>query len=353
MLSVVIPTYNEKDSILQTIKDVTKSIPKGYAFEVIVVDDDSPDKTWKAVNEHKDERVRCIRRKKERGLGSAVLKGFSEAKGDYFLVMDADGQHDPGIIGRMLKQIKDNDFVIGSRFAKGGSAKNWSRQRLLFSKAAAIPAKSLLDAKVHDPMSGFFMMQRKVFEENQEGVKGKGFKILLELLVFSEKKRRVKVSEVPYKFRPRKHGESKLGLKVLIDYAAMLARLSLHGRVTRFLSVGLLGVFVNLGVLYLLTEQAGMYYLLSGLIAIEVAIIHNFILNNSWTWRHRKKKQGFMKRLFSFNIVSLAGMTINIAALWFFTDIIGLWYLASQAIGIALGAALNYIWNDLWTFKSK
>jgi len=353
MLSVIIPTYNEKESIIRTIKEAQKSIPRNSKYEVIVVDDDSPDKTWKAVSEYKDKRVKCVRRRKEKGLGSAVLRGFREAKGKYFLVMDADGQHDPSIIPRMLKYIEKNDFVIGSRFVKGGSAKNWSKTRLLYSKLAAMPAKSILDEKVHDPMSGFFMIQRRVYEENKEDITGKGFKIMLELMVFSEKKRRIKAKEVPYAFRPRREGASKLGIKTLVDYGLMLASLAVKGRVLKFVLTGLLGVLVNLGVLYALTEYAGLYYIVSAVIAIEIAILHNFLWNNYWTWRYRKKEQGFVKRLLSFNTVALAGMVINIAALWFFTEIIGLWYLLSQAIGIAIGALLNYFWNDMWTFKSK
>ncbi len=355
MLSIIIPTLNEKDTILTTIKEIKKNI-KGITHEILVIDDNSPDKTWEVVNKAKIQNTKSIRRLRGKSLSSAVMLGFERAKYKNLLVMDADGQHDPKIIKEMLKEIPKNDFVTGSRFIKGGSVEGWPKKRILMSKTAAMLAKPILNTKVKDPMSGFFMTNKKIFKEVKPRLSGKGYKIFLEMIFeYEQKRKKAKIAEVPYTFRTRKKGESKLGFNVLKAYGLMLLKFAIkkYKKIIKFLIVGLLGVIVNTGILWILTELAGVHYLISGIIATQTAIIHNFLLNNSWTWNGKNKKHSYLKRLISFNTVSLIGLGITVSTLWFLTDIIGIYYIISNLIGIALATTWNFIANDKITFKQK
>ncbi|MFT4297911.1 MAG: glycosyltransferase [Candidatus Woesearchaeota archaeon] len=360
MLSIIIPTYNEKESIINTINQIKSNI-KGIRHEIIVVDDNSPDKTWKKVSDAKISNVRCIRRTKEKGLSSAVIHGFRNAKYSNLLLIDADGQHNPEIIKEMLNLMPKNDFVIGSRFIKGGSVDDWQKPRILISKAAACLAKPLLSSKITDPMSGFFMTKKAIFNQIQEQLSGKGYKILLDIIVAYEiknkilgNKQRVKIKEVPYTFKKRKKGESKLGFKVISDYLFMLAFLGFkkYSSLVKFLIVGLTGLILNTLLLWLLTEKVGIFYVLSGIIATETAIISNFILNNYWTWKKGNKTYSFIKRLLLYNSVSIIGLLITVSILWLLTEL-GIYYLLSNIIGIVIATAWNFLANDRITFKIK
>lgn len=223
MLSIVLPTYNEKENIIKTIKKIRKVIPNYQNYEILIMDDNSPDLTWKIVNEYykKNQNIRAIRRMSNRGLSPAIIEGFSKAKGNIFLVMDADGQHDETIIPKMIESIKNNDLVIGSRFIKGGSVEGWSKFRIFESKFAAMLAKPILNKKIKDPMSGFFMLKKELFNKVKSKLYGKGYKILLDIAFNSDDS---KIKEVPFKFKIREIGESKLGAKVIIEYLMMLIK---------------------------------------------------------------------------------------------------------------------------------
>jgi len=222
-LSIILPTYNEKENIIETITKIQKEIAKTQDYEILVMDDNSPDLTWKIVNEYykKNQNIKSIRRMTKRGLSPAIIEGFSKAKGNIFLVMDADGQHDEKIIPKMLENIKNNDIVVGSRFIKGGSVEGWSKFRIFESKFAAMLAKPILSKKIKDPMSGFFMLKKDFFEKVKHNLYGKGYKILLDIVFNSNNS---KIKEVPFKFKIRKKGESKLGAKVIIEYLIMLIK---------------------------------------------------------------------------------------------------------------------------------
>ena len=350
MLSIIIPTFNEREAIIPTISSVLKVIPKDTKFEIIVADDDSPDRTWDVVNKKfaNQKNIWALRRTKNKGLSPAVIDGFTHAKGDYLLVMDADGQHDQTKIPKMLKAIKNNDIVIGSRFVKGGSVKGWSKKRIFISKTAALMAKPLLYSSVKDPMSGFFMIQKKSFNRIKNKINPLGYKIMLEILFALPKAR---IHEVGYQFGLREQGESKLTSKVMIEYIRMLIKQGLkkYNKFIKFCFVGASGVVVNMGLLYVLTEYVGWFYLASSAVAIETSIITNFLLNNWWTWK--KKAKGFFLRLVKFNIVSLVALVINMGILLFFTEIVGMWYILSNLIGIAVATLANFFLNDKWTFK--
>jgi dolichol-phosphate mannosyltransferase len=186
------------------------------------------------------------------------------------------------------------------------------------SKSAALLAKPLLKSNVSDPMSGFFMTKKEVFKIIQNDLSGKGYKIFLEMIFCYEKKKgKSNIGEVPYHFRTRKLGESKLGAKVIFDYLQMLLNFALkkYAFLIKFLIVGLIGLFVNTTLLWFFTEIINLYYVFSGIIATELAIINNFLLNNFWTWNKRNKRHSFIKRFFSYNLVSLIGLMITIFTL--------------------------------------
>ena len=228
--SLIIPTYNEKENIIVLVRRITAVLtPTGISYEILVVDDDSPDLTWEIVETefHGDNTVKVIRRTKNKGLSASVIDGFSHSSGDLLGVMDADLQHDENCLPEMLRIASSNDLVIGTRFSRGGSIEGgWPISRKISSALATAAAKIMLGVSVSDPMSGFFIVRKSQFDKISGSLDPKGFKILLEILhllkVFCPN---AKVSEVGIFFRKRTAGESKMDFKVIRDYFFSLVRL--------------------------------------------------------------------------------------------------------------------------------
>ncbi|HMW61177.1 MAG TPA: polyprenol monophosphomannose synthase, partial [Leptospiraceae bacterium] len=222
VLSVILPTYNESRNVPILIEKLGVALA-GIDYEVLVVDDNSPDRTYEIVDNisKTNPRVRCIRRIHERGLSSAVVTGMSASEAQYFAVMDADLQHDESILPDLLRAVREEgyDLAVGSRAAEDGSFGEWSRVRRFMSWSATLMAKILLPVQVKDPMSGFFLTSRGVFEKARDQINPVGFKILLEFL---GRLRGLKVKEVGYTFRTRIHGETKLSGSVIRNYLVAL-----------------------------------------------------------------------------------------------------------------------------------
>lgn len=220
-ISLIIPTYNEAKNIKKVIKRILPSLRK-YDYEIVVVDDDSPDGTADIVNSLKIKRVRLIRRKGKKDLSLSIMDGFKHAKGDIVGVIDADLSHPPELIPKVIEPIiKENyDISIASRIVKGGGVENWPFIRRFTSWFASLLARPLTNVK--DPMSGFFFVKKSKLNYNY--LKPRGYKILLEILV---KCSLTNFKEVPYIFRNRKYGESKIGSKVILNYIIHLAHLYL------------------------------------------------------------------------------------------------------------------------------
>ncbi|MFC1690548.1 polyprenol monophosphomannose synthase [Nanoarchaeota archaeon] len=220
MISIIIPTYNEAENIKKIVPLIYKHMKKDY--EIVIVDDNSPDKTWQIAQKMpKKYKIRVIRRTKERGLATAVIRGFKEAKGNIIGVIDADLSHPPKMIPKLVAAIKDGNCVaVGSRHVKGGGCENWPVHRKMISKGATLMARPL--TRVKDPMSGFFFFKKDILK----GVtlKPKGYKILLEILVKGRYSKN-KVKEIPFIFKDRELGKSKLGFNVYIDYLKHLGSL--------------------------------------------------------------------------------------------------------------------------------
>lgn len=229
-LSIISPTFNEAENVPRLVSEISRSMD-GIDYEILIVDDNSPDLTWSVAQDISLEnpRVRVLRRKQNPGLGPAVIDGFNAATGDVVACIDADLQHDPSILPRMVDELGGgSDFVVGSRYVDGGGTGNWNLLRRMESLFATKLAQVFLGIQLKDPMSGYFVMRREDFSAIQKKLNAKGFKILLEILA---KLQPSNVREVPYTFRTRAAGESKLSGKVVFQYLEQLWRLSWMGRI--------------------------------------------------------------------------------------------------------------------------
>jgi dolichol-phosphate mannosyltransferase len=241
-LSVISPTLNEAGNVPRLVQQLEQALGE-IDYEILIVDDDSPDLTWSVAQgiSLRNPRVKTLRRMANPGLGVAVIDGFSAAQGDVVACIDADLQHDPSILPRMLRELQSGmDLVVGSRHIEGGSTGQWNRWRRLESWIATKTAQFLLGFKLKDPMSGYFLFWRKDFCEVKERLNGKGFKILLEILAALHASR---IKEVPYIFRSRTIGKSKLSGKVILLYVEQVWRLCSQSRrlPLRFLKTSVIG----------------------------------------------------------------------------------------------------------------
>ncbi|MFO8102334.1 MAG: glycosyltransferase family 2 protein [Dehalococcoidia bacterium] len=354
-LSIIVPTYNEAES-LPVLAERIHGCLAGFDYELVVVDDNSPDGTGDLAEElARAGPVKVIHREGKLGLASAVIEGFRQASGDVIGVIDADLQHPPEHIPEMLKAMGEADIAIASRYVKGGGTEGWTLVREVISQGARLMPHFLFAKirSVKDPLSGFFLFRKEVIE----GVTLNpiGYKILLEILVRGNHNH---VVEVPYVFRGRELGTSNFNTTEQINYLKHLWRLTRAEKETdrfiKFCLVGLSGVVVNLGILALLTEVAGVFYAFSNAVAVELSIINNFAWNEVWTFRDRRTSSAHRSitgRLLKFNLVCLAGFGINEGVLILFTEVTGLYYILSAIVGIIAATLFNFILNKWWTWQ--
>jgi len=343
-VSVVIPTYNERENVRVLVPRLSEVLQDaGVDYEIIVVDDDSPDGTCEevdALSRRLGDRVRCVRRRGERGLASAVVEGFRRATGDVAVVMDADLQHPPELVPRLVETLEeaDADVVVASRYTRGGGVEGWSRVRLALSKLATRISWFLVPEtrKTSDPMSGFFAVRLSRLDISR--LKPRGFKILVEILA---RHPCLNVVDVPYVFRRRHSGESKLGVGVAADFLVQAWRVS---PMPRFALVGLAGALVNLAVMAAVLRATGSVDVAS-VAGIEASILFNYALHEIFTFRTRFARacgRGPLGRLLGYHKASLAGIVATYATMKTLTTLAGLDPLAAQALGIIAGFAANY-----------
>lgn len=353
-LTIVIPTYKEKDNIEPLVERIHRVL-NDYPFDILIIDDNSPDGTAEEVRRLATAYpVNVVVRTDKRGLASAVVDGFALAKGQLLAVMDADLQHPPETIRPLLDAaVSGVDLVIASRYIKGGSVGNWSALRRFISAGAGWMAHLLLPGTraVKDPMSGCFLFHRSILEG--VSLSPVGYKILLEILCLG---RYATTSEVAYRFENRRAGQTKLSLLTQGDYIRHLLSL-MHrsgelNRVIKFMLVGASGTLVNLGALALLKENIGLHLLFSGALAFELSVVWNFFFNDRFTFRGRSRPGStFAGRLVRFNTISLGGLVIYLAVLGVLTDVAGLHYLLSAAAGIIAAFGWNFLVNNWWTWR--
>jgi len=375
LVSVIIPTYNESENIIQLLKSIGEHLPKNISVEAIVVDDNSPDGTGRIVDDYiNDEQneigytVGIIHRKAKSGLSSAILDGIEHSSGETIVVMDSDFSHPPKIIPRLIEEIKISkcDIVIASRFVTGGTIKGWSIKRKLISKTAKGIAKAGLGVNESDPMSGFFAFRRKILE----GIKldAIGYKVLLEILV---KAKDVKIKEIPYTFTNRTLGSSKLDSSTMLDYVRAVWKLYRYGhkvkdaetrtsihfisKAGRFYTVGASGLLVNYLVSLLLADpMINFWYIHATIIGIIISMSSNFILNKVWTFEDKNfETKKTLMQYGKFLGFSSLGALIQLGMVYVLVDSYGFVYSLALILAVITASFSNFILNKKWTFKEK
>jgi dolichol-phosphate mannosyltransferase len=355
-LAVVIPIYNEIENIPVVLSAVAKAL-RGIEWEIVFVDDNSPDNTAGLIRDLAltNRRLRLLERIGRRGLSSACIEGILATPAPYIAVMDADMQHDESILPKMLELMKSEglDVVIGSRTIAGGSMGEFARKRVWLSDLGTRISKLVCQCDVSDAMSGFFLVDRAYFREAAPYLTGTGFKILVDLLSSSRSQPRVR--EVPYHFRNRQQGESKLDINVQLEYLFLLVDKVigkwLPTRFVMYILVGTLGLLVHLGVLALLYYRGHLDFTVSQVSATFTAMTFNFMLNNVITFRDRRLRGWrIVTGLLVFCLACSVGALISVSIAKFLFDSHVAWYLAG-ILGMAAGSVWNYGVNTVMTWR--
>lgn len=315
-VSIVVPTYNEAANIPMIYDGLAQALD-GRAWELVVVDDDSPDGTADAARElgRRHDNVRCIQRVQERGLASAVRWGVQAAHGEVIVVMDGDLQHQPALIPRMLDALQaGHDIVSGSRFLEGGAEKGLSRRRRRLSDWGNRLTNCFLGTVLSDPLTGFFATSRRRFLASIPLMQADGFKVFFDLVYCN---RRVSIRELPFEFQSRRHGKSKLELYVLwllaCDIVSKLSRGMLPPRLISFVGVGLIGSIFHFAVLYASMDLGAVFWL-AQTIATIVAMVFNFTINNVLTYSDdRLRGASFYKGLLLYSLIASVGIVANVS----------------------------------------
>ena len=355
-LSVIVPTFNEALNVPLLVKALDTAL-SGIAWEVIFVDDNSPDGTTAVVRKlaETDRRVRCIRRIGRRGLSGAAIEGILASSAHAVAVMDGDMQHDESLLPRMLDNIrKGDDLVVATRYTDGGAMDaGFSGFRKKASQAATWLATRVLGITVSDPMSGFFMMRRAAFDEVAPDLSTQGFKILLDLI--ASRPGQLKISELPFHFRARAAGESKLDTLVATEYVALLlAKMTgdwVSLRFVTFTLIGLTGLVVHLAALRFGLVSMRLGFDWAQIFASVVAMTWNFFLNNMLTYRDRRLRGArLITGLLSFYAICSFGMFANVGVAQMIYRQEPVWWLAGVA-GALMSAVFNYAASSSITWR--
>ncbi|MEY2984444.1 MAG: dolichyl-phosphate-mannose synthase [Cyanobacteriota bacterium] len=355
-LSLVLPTYNEAENITGMVAALTQLLAPEWSgrYELIVVDDDSPDLTWKIAQGLMAQypELSVLRRTTERGLSTAVVRGWQAARGDVLGVIDADRQHPPAILSQLLSAMAEGaDLAVASRHVEGGGVSEWNLIRRFLSRGAQMLGLLLLPeviSRLSDPMSGFFLVKRTAIAN--QPLSPVGYKILIEVTA----RGRIRwLAEVGYVFQERRLGESKVTWRQYLDYIHHLwrLRLSRSSRFLRFCGVGLSGVVVDMALLFVLSDPMmwGFGLTRSKILASEVAILNNFFWNDLWTFRDiSQRQQGLkqrFKRLIKFNLICLTGLIVNVLLLNLFFNVFHFNRYSANLLAIAIVTAWNFWFN--------
>lgn len=357
-ITVVVPCYCEAANVRPLVEALKKSLA-GRRWEVVFVDDNSPDDTIGQVRAlaEQDRRVRGISRIGRRGLSSAVIEGALSSSASYIAVMDGDLQHDDSRLGALIDAVADGscDIAVGSRHVAGGDnsglANAW---RHALSDGGIRLAQMMLPVRVGDPMSGFFAVRREFFDRTAPHLSGQGFKILMDLILSAPGP--VRVRELPCAFRPRVAGESKLDVLVMLQFLGLMLDKLFHGRLpVRFLvfaTVGATGVAVNLAVMNLM-RLAGQDFAVAQTVGTLAAILVNFWLDNTLTYRDRRLKGAHLwGGLLVFLLVCSFGAWANIGIAQVFQRTGRNWDVSSAA-GAVIGVVWNYAVASTLIWRSK
>jgi dolichol-phosphate mannosyltransferase len=364
-LSLIVPTYNESKNLAKLVEILTQLLNNYFHanYELVIVDDDSPDLTWQIGLDLMPNypQLRVMRRQEEKGLSTAVIRGWQASQGEILGVIDGDLQHPPETLIKMLDEMaKGADLVVASRHVEGGGVSDWGFMRRILSRGAQMLGLLILPnviGRVSDPMSGYFMVRRSAIANYP--MNPLGYKILIEVLGRGNID---SVAEVGYVFQERQEGESKVTWRQYVDYILHLLRLRSRGRITkfreklhvpikRFLSyglVGLSGVFVDMSIFYLL-GTIGWGLSSSKIISSEVAVLNNFLWNDLWTFRDISSLQTgwgkLIKRFVKFNLICLIGIGLNLIILNILYNYFGINKNLANLIAIAIVTIWNFWFN--------
>lgn len=396
-VSIIIPTFNESLNIRDLLNQIQTHIPVETNVEIIIVDDNSPDGTGHIVEKYIEEKmnlqgyesktdsqskinlnknisIKVIHRKEKAGLIAALVNGIGSSRGQNVLIMDADFSHPPEVINRMISELKKqpNCIIVGSRYVRGGAINGMPFKRFLLSVGANFIARHGLSLRnVYDPMSGFFAFPKHALEDVEFNTNG--FKILLEILI--KKKSDICVKEIPYTFRDRKYGQSKLNLPIIFDYLKAVWKLYRYGRkskrqdtqsekrrsvrfiskAARFYTVGASGVALNYLVSILLSNGifGSLGYLQATAIGIAVSVTTNFLLNKFWTFEDKNVEASrFIKQYGMFVGCSSLGILIQFLSIYLLSES-GMSYDISLLLGVSIASVSNFLFNKKLTFKEN
>jgi dolichol-phosphate mannosyltransferase len=355
-LAVVLPTYNERENVAEVIARLEDALD-GLRWELIFVDDDSPDGTAEVVRSHarRDSRIRLVHRVGRRGLSSACSEGILASCANSIAVMDADMQHDERILPKMLKRLREEslDVVVGTRNSEGGSMGQFGKARRVLSRAGEKISHAVCRCGLSDPMSGFFLVNRSFFLEVAHQLQGGGFKILVDM--FASSRRPVRFGEVGYRFRNRRYGESKLEVNTAVEYLSLVVNKLMGGviplRFAVFSLVGATGALTHIACLALLLGRFHLHFIPAQIAATYVAMTENFFLNNLITYRDRSLRGiHLLSGMASFWVACSFGAWANVI----FAHALLLsgrsWYLAGLT-GIILSSVWNYSISNLFTWQ--
>ncbi|MEB3338142.1 MAG: glycosyltransferase [Leptolyngbyaceae bacterium] len=361
--SLVVPTYNERGNIQRIVSLLSnildQALPNDY--ELIVVDDDSPDRTWELAQSLTSEypNLYVMRRQQEKGLSTAIIRGWQRARGEVLGVIDGDLQHPPEVLLKLLRAIDQGaDLAVASRHVEGGGVSTWSVTRRFLSRGAQLIGLIILPkiiSRISDPMSGYFLVRRSAIAGRT--LSPLGYKILIEVLGrgdFNE------IAETGYVFQEREEGESKVTWRQYKDYLHHLVRLRLSsgrlgrfsqrfdfpiGRFLRFVFVGVTGLVVDMGTLYLLHGLLGVGLTRSAIVAAQLAIVNNFFWNDLWTFKdlaqQQRKLQQRLKRFLKFNLICLMGLILKVLLLNAMFNILHI----NEYVANFLAIAMVTVWN--------
>jgi dolichol-phosphate mannosyltransferase len=357
-LAIVVPTFKERENVSELISRLRKLLAH-CDWEVLFVDDNSPDGTAALLRQigESDQRIRCIRRIGRRGLAGACLEGMLATQARFVAVMDADLQHDENLLLPMLQRLRDGDLelVVASRYLDEGSAHALGQTRARLSLLANRLARTVTGVNLSDPMSGYFMIRRTALEDVASSLRSDGFKILFDIVATAHG--RLRIAELPMVFRARFLGESKLDLRVAVDYAALVASKLTGDRISfRFLLfcfVGLTGVGIHMAILQATIAYAALQFEVAQTVATIGAIAWNFTLNNMLTYRdQRLSGWGFLTGLLRFQIICGIGAISNVGiASMMYGYNTGWWF--AGLTGALMGAVWNYMASAVWVWRMR
>lgn len=354
-VAIIVPTLNESENVPRLIARL-EEVLAGRAWEIIFVDDNSPDGTSDVVRHigRQQRHVRVVQRVGRRGLSSAVVEGILATAAPTIVVMDGDMQHDEAILPQLIDAVTSGqaEVAIGTRYVEGGGVGDWDKRRVWMSQLATRAGQWALGTTVKDPMSGFFALDRAAFHRALPKISGIGYKILLDILASSPTA--LKVAEIPYQFRTRELGESKIGARVIAEYAEMIAEKTIGRfvpvRLLKFLMVGGLGVFVHLAILRTLLGS-GAEFMIAQSGAVFFAVAFNFFLNNSFTYADRQLRgKAIWIGLLSFYAISAVGAAANIGIGTWVAGQQERWWIAGLA-GVVVGAIWNFAMSAAITWR--